>query len=330
MRPHRPWRSILALAAAGLALSAPGAAGQAAVDPSVAPRAAALERRGDRPGAVEMLGRYLATAPDDGRAWFELGRFYLMDTRDWHLSGHHGEPSGSLYLDFAATALDQAVRLGIDSGAVPRAVVEMSRMVGLIEDDGWTRDRSLLTPVQPPELPAFVLELGTNLLNSCPMNGVLATGSDLEAVAVWYGLFIAGRRSDLIPLLPELYRSDARYRQRMAEALGVQGGLTMTQALGKVRSRRAVCLSPLVDSSDAPEGQWTASRLVRVSGPAGAGEPLPDGLSITSLLSVERQGGLPWSHAVASVYWLAARRNQLLCAGILTQLGDRPQGACGQ
>ena len=68
---------------------------------------------GDRALKVEEgryldLGRYLATAPDDGRAWLQLGRFYLYDSRDWHLHGHRGEPDGLLYLDFAATALEAA------------------------------------------------------------------------------------------------------------------------------------------------------------------------------------------------------------------------------
>ena len=68
--------------------------------------------------AIDLLGHYLATAPDDGRAWLQLGRFYLFDSRDWHLHGHRGDPDGLLYLDFAATALDQAVRLSVDSGVV--------------------------------------------------------------------------------------------------------------------------------------------------------------------------------------------------------------------
>src|SRR3712207_2927153 len=80
---------------------------QAAIDPNVAPRAAALERSGERRMAIDLLGRYLATAPDDGRAWFQLGRFYLLDAQDWHRRGHTGEPDGLLYLDFAATALEQ-------------------------------------------------------------------------------------------------------------------------------------------------------------------------------------------------------------------------------
>src|SRR4051812_13042903 len=85
--------------------------GQAAIDPNIAPRAAALEREGERPMAIDLLGQYLATAPDDGSAWLQLGRFYLADARDWHLAGHRGDPDGVLYLDFAATAFEQSVRL---------------------------------------------------------------------------------------------------------------------------------------------------------------------------------------------------------------------------
>src|ERR1044071_7960401 len=103
--------------------------GQAAIDPNVAPKAAALERSGERQMAIDLLGRYLATAPDDGRAWFQLGRFYLLDARDWHLQGHRGDPDGLLYLDFAATALDQAIRLEVDSGVVYRGLAELERSV---------------------------------------------------------------------------------------------------------------------------------------------------------------------------------------------------------
>jgi hypothetical protein len=51
-----------------------GLRAQGAIDPNVAPRAAALEREGERPMAIDLLGRYLATAPDDARAWLQLGR----------------------------------------------------------------------------------------------------------------------------------------------------------------------------------------------------------------------------------------------------------------
>src|SRR5512143_3597240 len=99
-----PWNRTLT-ALAGFA-AVPGLlAGQAAVDPSVAPRAAQMALAGQRTLATEMLGQYLATAPDDGRAWLELGRFYILDSRDWHHRRHLGDPPGSFFLDFAATAL---------------------------------------------------------------------------------------------------------------------------------------------------------------------------------------------------------------------------------
>src|SRR5687767_7126974 len=57
--------ALVAAAAPAIAL------GQAAIDPNVAPRAAALEREGERQMAIDLLGHYLATAPDDGRAWLQ-------------------------------------------------------------------------------------------------------------------------------------------------------------------------------------------------------------------------------------------------------------------
>ena len=164
-----------------------GVAAQGAIDPNVAPRAAALERAGERQMAIDLLGRYLATAPDDGGAWLQLGRFYLFDARDWHLHGHRGDPDGPLYLDFAATALDQAVRLSVDSGVVFRGVTEVDRALISLEDSGWDAVRYASARPDLPSMPAFIVELGTNLLASCPAGGVLLTGSELEAVSVWYG-----------------------------------------------------------------------------------------------------------------------------------------------
>src|ERR671938_1609524 len=150
-------RTLGAIAAAAVTLAGQARA-QAAIDPNVAPRAAALEREGERRMAIDLLGRYLATAPDDGRAWFQLGRFYLLDARDWHLQGHRGDPDGLLYLDFAATAFDQAIRLAVDSGIVFRGLAELERSVISVEDSGWSVAGSHTAP-NTPEMPAFILEL---------------------------------------------------------------------------------------------------------------------------------------------------------------------------
>jgi hypothetical protein len=254
-----------ALAASLLALGSLHA--QAAIDPNIAPRASALEREGERQMAIDILGRYLATAPDDGRAWLQLGRFYLYDAREWHLHGHRGDPDGLLYLDFAVTALEQSIRLSVDSGLVFRGLAEVERSLVFVEDSGWEPARYARVRSGMPPLPEYMLELGANLISSCPAGGVLLTGSDLETLSVWYGSL--DRPSlDVIPLRPDLYATDSLYRLRMAQAMGVDPGLPVQRALGEVAGHRALCLSPGTDSAAAPAIAWAPFRLARLSRPS--------------------------------------------------------------
>ncbi len=297
---------------------------QAAIDPNVAPRAAALEREGERPMAIELLGRYLATAPDDGRAWLQLGRFYLFDARDWHLRGHGGDPDGLLFLDFAATALEQAMRLSVDSGLVFRGLAEVERGLIAVEDSGWDAARYARPRPGTPALPAYIVELGLNLLGSCPSGGVLLSGSDLETLSIWYGSLEHPFR-DIIPIRPELYATDSLYRVRMAEAIGVDPALTVQQALTLAAAQRTLCLSPGTDSAAAPAIAWAPSRLVRVSRPAGAGS---EALSVTELLKASRQDASPWVVEVRGVYDHAARHNVVLCSSLFPLFGDSPPPAC--
>lgn len=313
-----------ALAAALLASLTPAAAAaQGAIDPNVAPRAAALEREGERHMAIDLLGRYLATAPDDGRAWLQLGRFYLYDARDWHAHGHRGQPDGPLYLDFAATALEQSMRLSVDSGLIFRGIVEVERGLVAIEAVGWAeaqtagRDRR-------PHIPPYVLELGENLLASCPAGGVLLTGSELEALSVWYGS-MERPSLDVLPIRPDLYATDSLYRERMARAMGVDPALPVRRALGDVAPRRTLCVSPTTDSAAVPALSWAPYRLVRVSRRASAG---PEALSITELLKAARQSSSPWVMDVRGVYDRAAAHNLLLCSSLLLLYGDTPPPAC--
>jgi len=318
-----PCRSAAALAVASLFLGAE-ARGQAAVDPNVAPRAAALERAGERRMAIGLLGRYLATAPDDGRAWFQLGRFYLLDARDWHLQGHRGDPDGMLYLDFAATAFDQAVRLAVDSGMVFRGLAELERSVVFLEDSGWAAGGHRRTRSGDPPMPTFIMELGANLLSSCPVGGVLLVGSDLEALSVWYDN-IDLRSRKILPLRPDRYATDSMYRRRMAEAMETDPGLPIRHALAGVAVRRPLCLSPTADTAAAPTATWTSSRLARVSRPV---DPGPEALSFTELLAAVRQGESVWVGEVRRVYDDAARYNLLLCSSFLPIFGDAPPPAC--
>ena len=302
-------------------------AGQGAVNPSVAPRAAALERQGERHLATEMLGKYLATAPDDGSAWFQLGRFYFLDSDDWHRRGHIGEPPGTLYLDFAAAALDQAVRLGVDSGLIYRGRVELDRVLVYLEEHGWPALRAATPAYNAPPLPNFLLELGANLLNSCPVGGVIVTGTDLEALSVMYATFAARRRLDLLPVQPALYATDSVYRNRIAAVLETDPSVPVRQALAGAAERRPVCATPLADSAAIPAGQAIAVRLVRVLGPAG--EPVSEAVSVTELLQAGRTDPSPWTRDVAEVYQAAARFNRVLCQSLVSHLGDRPRDGCG-
>lgn len=301
-----------------------GLRAQAAIDPNVAPRAAALERSGERRMAIDLLGRYLAMAPDDGRAWFQLGRFYLLDARDWHLQGHRGDPDGLLYLDFAATAFDQAIRLSVDSGEVYRGLAEMERSVVFVEDSGWSVSGPARVRPNTLEMPGFIVELGANLLSSCPAGGVLLLGSDLEALSVWYDNLDL-RAREILPIRPDRYATDSLYRRRMAEAMGIDPALPVRSALEDVAGRRTLCLTPSADSAAAPALNWSPFRLTRVSRSVAPG---PDALSVTELLQATRQGGSVWVRDVRGVYDSAARFNSLLCSSFLPAFGDAPPPAC--
>ena len=242
---HKLLLSKVALASALVAsFGVARASAQGAVDPSVAPRAASMERGGDWKAATEMLGSYLATAPGDGQAWFQFGRMYLIAAQEWHLTGHQGEPDGSLYLDLAAIAFDHAMDLQVDSGFVYRGVVELERGVVLMEQVGWAGLRSGAVSPIAPAAPAFVLELGANLLSSCPQGGVLVPGTELHdqheqgdfalinpeemlaelgrmiaATHLTDGLFHANHASNYLPIRARLPRDKEQTLELISQAL---------------------------------------------------------------------------------------------------------------
>ena len=173
-------------------------------------------------------------------------------------------------------------------------------------------------------MPAYIVELGANLLGSCPAGGVLVTGSDLEALSVWSGS-LDNALSGIIPLRPALYATDSVYRMRMAAAMGVDPTLPVQRALAAVATNRPLCLSPGTDSAAAPRLAWVPFRLVRVSRPSPTGEGV---LSITELVKASRSDDSPWVSDVRGVYDAAARQNALLCSSLLLLFGDAPPPAC--
>jgi hypothetical protein len=172
-------------------------------------------------------------------------------------------------------------------------------------------------------MPAYVLELGENLLASCPAGGVVLTGSDLEALSVWYGSI--ERPSVVLSIRPDLYTSDSLYGLRVAQAVGVDPALRVQRALGDVAPRRPICLSPGTDSAAVPALVWLPYRRVRVSRQPAPG---PEAMSVNEMLKADRQHPSPWVGHVRDVYDRAATHNLLLCSSLLLLFGDTPPPAC--
>jgi hypothetical protein len=300
--------------------------GQGAVDPNVAPRAAELNRQGERGLGIEMLGRYLAVAQSDGRAWFLLAKFYRMDARDWHRAGHHGDPSADVFLSLASVAVDESIRLHVDSAALYRALVTLDRTLLSLEDSGWAAAQGAAAAMPP--LPPIVAELGRNFAASCPANGVVITGSEVEWLAAWHGAMAEAGRRDLIPLRVDLYATDPLYRARMASVLGVDATASLADALRSVAARRPLCLAPAMGLGGMPDVSWTPLRLMRVSDSTARAPEVP--LSLTSLVVDVANGGSTWTSDVLAIYGAAARQNQLLCQSLAPVAGSLPVGACEQ
>jgi hypothetical protein len=212
----------------------------------------------------------------------------------------------------------------VDSGVIFRGIVEAERGLVAIEAVGWAEARTVSGSERAPRIPPYLLELGENLLASCPAGGVLLTGSDLEALSVWYGS-MERPSLDVLPIRPDLYATDSVYRERMARAMGVDPALPVQRALGDVAPRRTLCLSPSTDSAAVPALSWAPHRLVRISKAPTSG---PEAMSITELLKAARQSGSPWVTDVRSVYDRAAAHNLLLCSSLLLLFGDTPPPAC--
>lgn len=328
MRTSASWRlgrgAGSAALAAILALTPCALAGQGAVDPNVAPRASELNRQGERPLGIEMLGRYLAVAQSDGRAWFLLSRFYRMDARDWHRAGHRGDPSADVYLSLASVAVDESIRLHVDSAPLYRALIDVDRSLLSLEDSGW--DAVLASRKDFPPLPPVVAELGRNFAASCPANGVLLTGSEVEWLAAWDGALAQHDGGNLVPLRADLFVSDSLYRQRMSAVLGVRDTASLTAALTEVAARRPLCLTPSAGLGGMPVLNWIPIRLVRVSTSEDAAPASP--LSFTAVVTDVANGGSTWTSEVLAIYAAAAHHNDLLCQSLAPVAGSLPGSAC--
>ncbi len=305
----------IALSFFAVAALAGGVSAQVTVQAPAAGRTAVQEaevlfNEGRRADAADLLGRHLAEQQNDGRGWFFLGRIYLDNAQLWHREGHDPDEPGPLLLEFAGASMEQAQQLLADSGSVFRVLVSVERVLNRIEADGWSAIFARPIAAEEVPLPPVLAELGRNLMISCPANGVLVTGSLAEVAAVWGVRLTTSARTDLVLLRSDIYAADARYRGRMAAALGIDSAQALPEALGAAARYRPVCLGPALDTIAAPGVEWTASRLLLLGGVAGVTD--------TTALIMHQFGmmglaGSVWTAAARDVYDLAARRNRALC-----------------
>ncbi len=308
------WNALAALIATTLVARA-----QAQTEPIVGMTSGAtlmqqvqsLLQRDQRDSATTLLSTHVASQPTDGRAWFFLGRIYLANARQWHRNGHPAETSGgAIFIDMAGSSFEPAQELLTDSGEVFRVVVAMERATLRIEKAGWDSLATWRPAADELPLPSVLAELGRNLLASCPRNGVLVTGPSVAEVAAVWGIRLQGERSDMIVVRPDMYEWDARYRGRMAAAIGADSTSSLGTALTTASRSRPICLGPGVDSAAVPGMHWIRSSLVLATTASTAP------LSQFSVFRLSKTGptGSVWASAARDAYDLAARRNHALCS----------------
>lgn len=273
-------------------------------------RAEAMVREGRRSEAADFLSQYLAAQPRDGAAWFFLGRMHLQDEEAWHRNGHAGTGGGPLQLDFAASAFEQAQGLLADSALLYRVQVGVERAINRIEEGGWQAIADWTPTELDLPLPPILRELGSNLLASCPRNGVLITGTMVETAAAWGVQLTRSDRLGRILVRSDLFTVDPRYQRAVALDLDVPSGGSLPELVASARTRRPICLGPLEDTTAYGGLSWRREGVDLVTG----GETSRDSATVV-VFELGRGGPAAplWVGAVSAIYDQAARRNPDLC-----------------
>ena len=125
--------------------------------------------QGQRDSATELLGRHLSQQPNDGRAWFYLGSIYLAEAQRWHRAGHPPETSGAL----AARLRQHVVRARAGTAdrfgrRLPGGRRDRARHAAHREGRLGQHGDAGSLPADEVPLPPVLVELGQNLLASCP------------------------------------------------------------------------------------------------------------------------------------------------------------------
>ena len=321
----RPARCVVRGALAGGVLAWPR---RAPSIPNVAPRAAALEREGERQMAIDLLGHYLATAP--GRRPGLAAARPLLPLRRPRLAPPRPPAAIPTASSISTSPPPRSTRRSgcrstraWSSAASRRST---ARLVA-IETAGWDAARY----ARPrPDAPADARRsLSSWAPTSSPRVRPAASSSPAaiskrsrSGTAAWNAPSL-----DVLPIRPDLYATDSLYRSAWPRRWAWIPRCRCSARSAAVARQPDPVPEP-VDRS-APRRRRSALGAV----PAGAGQPTagagPEALSITELLKAARQARSPWVQDVRGVYEARRRATTLLlCSSLLLFFGDTPPPAC--
>ena len=213
--------------------------GQAAVDPNVAPRAAALERARERREAIECWATTLPPPPTDAcERWFSSA-VYTAQCADWN-SRATGDPGWPSHLDFAATAVRPG---GPAFSRLRHSLLGDGRhgTVGFfLEDQVGHRCRGIGSVRTPSDAHrSFSSWVRISWPHARRWRALV--GTDLEALSVWYDngnlRSVGSCRSGPAVCHDSLYR-------RRWRAMETDPRIPDPQCLGRCGAPRALCLRP--------------------------------------------------------------------------------------
>ena len=168
---------------------------QGAIDPHIAPRAAALEREGERHIAIDLLGPLPRDRTRRRPGLVPRSAVSISTTpATGTCTAIVGDPDGLLYLDFAATALDQAIRLvgGLGPGVPRRSPKSSGRWCSSRTRAGIPR----ATPACAPErrrCRATCSSWGPTSSPRVPPEAFFSPAATSKRLSVWYGSLEATR-----------------------------------------------------------------------------------------------------------------------------------------
>ena len=266
----------------------------------------------------------IAADSTDGRAWLDVGRYYLQLGAEYH-SHKKPEPTDTGWahaiLDTAQHAFERVARLSKGTRTADSARVYQVYALGerayVDWESGGAAAATLIWHSLPDSLrpPPVLEELGENLLRACPPRGILFTADEMDTQAAWYLRFARGLRPDLIVMPLERWRGDSVLRNRLLRELKTRD--PSLRALGQTR---AICASMGFERApeQRPAVKWNKRPLVWVSGLEQKSDRVPPQDFVFAALRLAVDQHETWTAPVLELYRRAVDNAGGLCKAFET------------